>query len=68
MLMKQFFLSILLLFLPMMASASGYDFTVGGIYYHYDSNTRTASVANRSVLDAGIPEYEGDIVVPAEVT
>ena len=69
--MKQFSLSILLLFLPMMAGATAYDFVVDGIYYHYDSKNRTASIASRATSDAlfsDMQEYEGDIVIPAEVT
>lgn len=69
--MKQFSLSIFLLLLPMMADATAYDFVVDGIYYHYDSKNRTASIASRSTSDAlfsDMQKYEGDIVIPSEVT
>lgn len=44
--------------------ASAYDFQVGGIYYNYDGST-CAKVTYKN--DIG-NSYEGDIVIPSEVT
>lgn len=48
--------------------AADYDFVVDGIYYHYHSSNKTASVATRTTFQTTIPYYEGNVVVPAQVT
>lgn len=55
--MKNFFLSFMLMALPLMASA--YDATVNGLYYNLDANTKTAEVTKGDYKQTGavnIPE------------
>lgn len=62
--MKQSFLSILFLLLPILAMASGVE--INGVYYYLysnlNTNTRTAEVTSHP------QKYTGDVVIPESVT
>lgn len=60
-------MSILCMALSIVVHAADYDFVVDGIYYHYRTSDKTASVATRSGFQTTIPYYEGNVVVPAQV-
>ena len=63
--MKKSLLSLVLLLLTMVASA--HDFEVDGIYYNIISaEERTVEVTNYPY--EGGPGYEGDIVIPEQIT
>lgn len=65
--MKQILYKLTLVMAAMFATitVSAYDFEVDGIYYNLDVNSKTASVTYKTYLE---PTYEGNIVIPAEVT
>ncbi len=73
--MKKVLSFIILMLLPMMAGA--YDAKVGGIYYVFNQENKTATVTYRdstSVYNGVIyspqysSDYEGDVVIPDAVT
>ena len=59
--MKKQLLLLAIMLLPMMAS--GYDFSIDGIYY----SIRTYGEGNNVLVDKGDEYYEGEIVIPSSV-
>ena len=67
--MKKLFLSMLLLALPLLASA--YDCQVDGIYYNLKSSTKEAEVTYRewnSDEETILSDYSGEVIIPENFT
>ena len=64
---KQLLLLLLMVLLPMVASA--YDAYIDGIYYDFHSNTKTATVTYRIFAYYGdnSDAYSGNVVIPSTV-
>lgn len=64
--MKQVFLSILLMFMPMVASADGVE--VDGIYYNFGRSAKTAEVTYKKYENGDyVSDYSGNVIIPSEV-
>ena len=58
--MKKYYLTVIALLLPLLASA--YDAKIGGIYYNFNASKRTAAVTSDQAQS-----YSGDVVIPSSV-
>ena len=61
--MKQILLSILMMLMPVVASADAIE--INGIYYNLDDNAKTAEV---TYLEKWEASYSGAVIIPDEVT
>ena len=73
--MKKLLSTIVVMLLPMMASAyKGYDVKINGLYYKLNTTDKTASVACNSYYEEESGhlwyenDYSGDIIIPDEVS
>ena len=60
--MKKLFLSMILMALPILASA--YDCQVDGIYYLLDKTDKSASVTYQTYDNDYLSDYSGSITIP----
>ncbi|MEE1253693.1 MAG: leucine-rich repeat domain-containing protein, partial [Paludibacteraceae bacterium] len=67
--MKQKFLTLILVLTVGIGTLSASNTSVGGIWYDFNSSTKTATVTYRgSVVGSYLNAYSGSVVIPSSVT
>lgn len=67
--MKKYFITFIVMFLPLLANAQNYDARIDGIYYYLNSSTQTAIVTYHAMRrEDREGSYDGNVNIPSKVT
>ena len=67
--MKKYFITFIVMFLPLLANAQNYDARIDGIYYYLNSSAQTAIVTYHAMRrEDREGSYDGNVNIPSKVT